>query len=130
MSRYVIREGNVRGQGQYVGPKSDWANSHDRLHEGPDWRGVRAQSFVWDDDDDIDFAHKYARLVGGRVVKLVPKRKPHEDCLSLKKEPEKPTITKGQMCIVLATFLDRNASLGSVVAMTEAFEAAGFKVTP
>ena len=61
MTGYVVREGKVRGHGLYAEPCSE--GMCERLVDAGVWynRGLAA---------------KFAEEIGGRVVKLVPKRKP------------------------------------------------------
>ena len=59
---YVVREGKVRGEGRYAsGATSDTS---------PDWNG-RLEAWTYEGPDARRNAERYARLHGGRVVRLV-----------------------------------------------------------
>lgn len=66
MARYVVREGTERGKGRYMGPSADDA----------DWQESRDQADVLSEYRRQMYAKEYAEMYGGRIVKLVPKRRP------------------------------------------------------
>lgn len=56
MAKYVIREGTVRGEGRYLGRAAE------------EWKESQRDAFVT--DVDVASLRRYARKLGGRVVRL------------------------------------------------------------
>jgi hypothetical protein len=123
MSRWIVRMGNALGDGMYL--------------------GATGQQWTWNINprDAIAFrsreeARAAAGCRGGRVVQLVSTsargytgQAEHEECQTIASEPTQPKVTRGQMAIVLMTYLDKQQH-GSTAAIDAAFRAAGFEVVP
>lgn len=69
---WVIREGNVKGQGRYVGPTPGTPDYRDSLREAHRYKFVKPNAGLW-----------------GRTVKVTPKKR------------EKPTVTVDGMRLLI-----------------------------